>query len=61
MSRVEKIHFAYTNDTFCVSMGLETVSELVSKDTLMCVELKISSNSPDPNIMGGSVGEMHPT
>ena len=35
---VEKIHFAYTNETFCVSMGLETVSESVSKDTLMCVE-----------------------
>ena len=38
VSRVEKKHFAYTNDTFCVSMGLETVSESVSKDTLMCVE-----------------------
>ena len=38
VSRVEKIHFAYTNDTFCVSMGLETISESVSKDTLMCVE-----------------------
>ena len=36
VSRVEKIHFAYTNDTFCVSMGLETVSESVLKDTLMC-------------------------
>ena len=35
---LEKIHFDYTNDTFCVSMGLETISELVSKDTLMCVE-----------------------
>ena len=38
MSRVEKIHFAYTFDTFSVSMGLETVSESVLKDTLMCVE-----------------------
>ena len=38
MSRVEKIHFVYTNDTFGVSMGLETVSESVLKDTLMCVE-----------------------
>ena len=38
VSRVEKIHFAYNNDTFCVSRGLETVSESVSRDTLMCVE-----------------------
>ena len=26
VSRVEKIHFAFTNDTFCLSTGLETVS-----------------------------------
>ena len=38
VSRVDKIHFPYTNDTFCVSTGLETVSESVLKDTLMCVE-----------------------
>ena len=48
VSRVEKIHFAFTNNTFCVSTGLETVSESVSKDTLMCVEhnLTISLRGP---------------
>ena len=30
---VEKIHFAYTNDTFSVSTGFKTASESVSKDT----------------------------
>ena len=41
VSRVENIHFAYTNYTFSVSTGFETVSESVSrlwKDMLMCVE-----------------------
>ena len=38
MSRIEKIHFAYKKDTFCLSTGLETVSESASQDTLMCVE-----------------------
>ena len=38
VSREEKMHFAYTNYSLCVSMGHQTVSELVSKDTLMCVE-----------------------
>ena len=38
VSRVEKIHFADTIDTFSVSTGFETVWELVSKDTLMCLE-----------------------
>ena len=37
VSRVEKIHFAYSNDTFYVSKGLETVSESVSKDTSLGV------------------------
>ena len=45
VSRVEKIHFAYANDTFCVSMGLETVSESVSKDTIMCVENNLAGGS----------------
>ena len=38
VSKVEKIHFAFTNDTFCVSTGLKTVPESVLKDTLMCVK-----------------------
>ena len=41
VSRVEDIHFAYTNYTFSVSTGFETVSESVLrlwKDMLMCVE-----------------------
>ena len=35
VSRVEKIHFADSNNTFSLSSGLETVSESVSKDILM--------------------------
>ena len=42
--RVEKIHFAYANNTFCVSTGLETVSESVSKDTLMYVDHNLEQN-----------------
>ena len=50
VSRVEKIHFAYTNDTFCVSTGLKTVLQSVLKDTLMCVEHKLDLSLPFPQI-----------
>ena len=44
VSRVEKINFAFTNNTFCLSIGLETVSESFSKDTLICVEHNIDDD-----------------
>ena len=53
MSRVEKITFSYTNDTFCASTSLKTVSESVSKDTLMCVEHNLGTHYRAPSRQDG--------